>query len=474
MKLNRSAGIWGRFRSTFIGDRAFYIKVLTLIVPIILQNLITNFVNLLDNVMIGQVGTAQMSGVAIANQLIFVANLTVFGGLSGPGIYGAQFFGAGDNDGLRHTLRFKIWTAVVIMAGAIAVFSLGGSRLISLYLTGEGDKSEAAEMLSYGLDYLRIMVWGLIPFALSQAYGGTLRETGEAMLPMKASIAAVFTNLVLNYILIFGKLGFPELGVVGAAIATVISRYVELAIMLIYTRRHIGRFSFIRGLFSSMRVPLELVKNILKKGMPLLVNELLWSLGVTTTTQIFSTCGLNVVAGLNISSTVTNLFNVVFISIGSATAVMVGQALGASDIDRAKSYVWKLIFFNFGVCLVIGAGLGAASPFIPDIYKTTEDVRKLATLFMLTSALYMPINSITHICYFAIRSGGKTIITFLFDSAYTWAVCIPLVYALAHFSGLGIAAIYPLSFLADTVKSVIGIIIVRTGYWAQNVVSPAA
>lgn len=468
------AGVPGRFRRTFIGDRAFYKAVFTLVLPIIVQNTISNFVNLLNNIMVGQVGTAQMSGVAIANQLLFVFNLTIFGGLSGSGIFGAQFFGAGDNEGLRHTFRFKLWTAAVILAGAVAVFLAGGKTLISLYLTGEGNAADAAAMLDYGRSYLKVMLWGLLPFALSQVYSGTLRETGETMLPMKASIAAVFTNLCLNYVLIFGKLGFPVLGVVGAAIATVISRFVELAIIVIYAHRHTEKFPFIVGMYRSLKVPGKLALNIFKRGMPLLVNELLWSLGVTTLTQIFSTRGLNVVAGLNISSTIVNLFNVVFISMGVAVAVMVGQALGAGDIPRARAYVWKLIFFSICTCIVIGGALAAVSPVIPRIYNTTGDVRRLATYFILTSALYMSFNATTHCCYFAIRSGGKTFITFLFDSAYSWVVAVPFAYVLTHFTRLDIFILYPVSYITDAVKCVIGVIIVRTGYWAQNIVASRA
>lgn len=462
---------FSRFRRTCIGDSAFYKAVMALIVPIVVQNTISNFVNLLDNIMVGQVGTAEMSGVAIANQLMFVFNITIFGGLAGAGIYGAQFYGAGDIKGLRSTFRFKIWMAALILAVGTTVFLTGGNSLISLYLTGEGSAADAAAILEFGREYLYIMIWGLLPFALAQVYSSSLRETGETILPMKASIAAVFVNLCLNYVLIFGKLGLPALGVAGAAIATVISRYVELAIIMIFTHRHTIRFPFIKGIYKSLRIPRTLLLKISKKGMPLLVNELLWSLGMTTMMQIFSTCGLGVVAALNISSTTTNLFNVVFISLGSAVAVMAGQALGAGDISRAKSVVWKLIFFSICACLVIGGLLAALSPVIPHIYNTTDEVRQLATHFMITSAVFMAVNATSHCCYFALRSGGKTFITFLFDSVYTWVVAVPFAYVLTHFSRLDIYAIYPISYLAELVKCIFGLLIVRTGIWAQNIVA---
>jgi len=460
-----------RFKRTFIGDREFYKTVISLIVPIIIQNTISNFVNLLDNIMVGQVGTAQMSGVAIVNQLLFVVNLTFFGGLAGPGIYGAQFYGAGDNEGLRNTFRYKLWVIAITLTAAIIIFLAQGDTLISLYLTGKGNPGDAPLILKYGLEYLYIMLWGLLPFALTQAYSSTLRETGETTLPMVASIIAVFTNLIFNYILIFGKFGFPVLGVAGAAIATVISRYTEMAIVMVYTHRHKALFPFMINIYRTVKVPGKLAIKIFMKGMPLLVNELLWSLSVTTFTQIFSTRGLNIIAGINISSTISNLFNVVFISMGSAVAVMAGQTLGAGDIQKAKSHVWKLIFFDVSACVVFGGILFAVAPVIPRIYNTTEDVRSLATHFMRISAVFMGFYGITHCCYFAMRSGGKVLMTFFFDCIYAWLVYIPFAYVLTHFTNLDIYTLYTVCHIPDALKSVIGVLIVRTGRWAQNIVA---
>jgi putative MATE family efflux protein len=465
-----SNNIFNKFRRTFIGDKAFYNTVLALVIPIVVQNTITNFVNLLDNIMIGQVGTVEMSGVAIVNQLMFVFMLTIFGGLGGAGIFGAQYFGAGDIEGHRHTVRFKLITVTVVLVAAITIFLTSGDTLISLFLKGEGNAADAAAMLEHGRVYLKVMLWGLPPFVLSLVYSGTLRETGETILPMKASIAAVFTNLCLNYVLIFGKFGFPEWGVKGAAIATVISRFVELAIIIIFTHRHKERFQFVVGLYRSLRIPASLVKSIFKKGMPLLANEMLWSLSISTLTQIFSTYGLHVVAAMNIGNTIANLFNVVFISMGSAVAVMVGQALGAGDIPRAKGYVWKLIFFSVCTCLAFGTIMLLTAHFIPMIYNTTDDVRALATHFMRVGAVLMPFFAISHCSYFTLRSGGKTMITFMFDSVYSWVFFIPLAYIITNYTKLGIYWAYPLCYLPDIVKSVIGVVIVKTGYWAQNMV----
>jgi putative MATE family efflux protein len=459
-----------RFKRTFIGDRAFYRTVFVIVVPIIIQNSVSNFVNLLDNIMVGQVGTAQLSGVAVANQLLFVFNLCVFGGLAGPGIFGAQYYGAGDMEGLRNTFRIKLWIAASILLISLAIFIGWGDRLILGYLTGEGEAAAAEAILESSRAYLRIMLIGLFPFALTQSYSGTLREAGETMLPMKAGIAAVLTNLCGNWILIYGNLGFPAMGVEGAAIATVLSRFVELSIIVVGTHRS-QRYVFMRGAYRTLKIPAKLLRSVMKKGMPLLVNEALWSMGMAMLMQIYSFRGLMVLAGLNIASTINNLFNVVFLSMGNAVAVMIGQSLGANDMQRARNDVWKLMSFSFFSCVVIGSVLAILSPVFPLIYNTDEDVRFLAARFILTAACIMPVNSIAHACYFTLRSGGSTIITFLFDSVYTWAVNIPFALLLVYGTGLDIMLLYPICQLVEILKSAIGLILVKKGVWIRNIVS---
>ena len=187
----------------FIGDRAFYRRVFGVAIPIIIQSGITNFVSMLDNIMVGQIGTVPMSGVSIVNGILFVFNLCIFGGTAGAGIFTAQFYGSGDDDGIRHTFRFKILLSLVLGFLGIAIFLAGGTSLIGLYLTGEGDAAMASDTLQHGLKYLHVMLWGLIPFALTTTYSSTLRECGESVVPMVGGVVAVFVNLILNYVLIF-------------------------------------------------------------------------------------------------------------------------------------------------------------------------------------------------------------------------------------------------------------------------------
>ena len=464
----------GRLRERMFGDRDFYAQVVAVVVPIIIQNTVSNVVSLLDNVMVGRVGTLQMSAVAIVNQLLFVFNLCIFGGLAGAGIFATQYAGAHDDKGVRDCFRVKWMIALSMLACALVVLIAFPKRLIGMYLAQETAQADAAATLGFGMDYLTVMLWGPLPFGVSQVYASTLREVGETRLPMFASVAAILVNLVFNYFLIFGKCGFPKLGVTGAAIATVLSRYVETAIIMVYTHMKSHHFGFIRGAYRSLRVPKPLMISILCRGTPLLVNEFLWSSGMAVLLQCYSVRGLDVVAACNIATTVSNLFKVVFLSMGNAVAIMVGQALGANDIERAKNCTWRLMTLSVGSNLIMATLLTLFAPAIPNIYNTEPHVRQIATQLIYVVAVMMPAYSFSHCCYFTLRSGGKTIITFLFDSVFTWCVNVPAAWLLAYKTGLGIVPLYFGVQALEMVKVVVGFVLVKKGVWIHNIVAPVA
>lgn len=464
----------GRLRERMFGDRDFYAQVVAVVVPIIIQNTVSNVVSLLDNVMVGRVGTLQMSAVAIVNQLLFVFNLCIFGGLAGAGIFATQYAGAHDDKGVRDCFRVKWMIALSMLACALVVLIAFPKRLIGMYLAQETAQADAAATLGFGMDYLTVMLWGLLPFGVSQVYASTLREVGETRLPMFASVAAILVNLVFNYFLIFGKCGFPELGVTGAAIATVLSRYVETAVIMVYTHMKSHHFGFIRGAYRSLRVPKPLMISILRRGTPLLVNEFLWSSGMAVLLQCYSVRGLDVVAACNVATTVSNLFKVVFLSMGNAVAIMVGQALGANDIERAKNCTWRLMTLSVGSNLIMATLLALFAPAIPNIYNTEPHVRQIATQLIYVVAVMMPAYSFSHCCYFTLRSGGKTIITFLFDSVFTWCVNVPAAWLLAYKTGLGIVPLYFGVQALEMVKVVVGFVLVKKGVWIHNIVAPVA
>jgi len=453
----------------YIGDRAFYRRVLSFVIPILIQNGITNLVSLLDNVMVGTVGSLPMSGVSITNQLMFVFNLCIFGANAGAGIFCAQFHGSGDIDKIRESFRFKLLASLGLTVAGVAVFLTLKTPLVNLYLQGEGNPADAAATLGYSLDYLHVMLWGMLPFALTNVYASTLRETGKTFVPMLAGVIAVFVNLILNYILIFGHFGAPAMGVQGAALATVISRFVELAIVVVWTHVHNLENPYIRGAFRSFYISGQLVGNILRKGMPLLINEFLWGSGTAMLMQCYSTCGLDVVPALNISSTIMNLANVAFMAVGQAVGVLMGQMLGANKPEKEiRDTHAKLTALAIG-CAVVCAGLAASvSGLFPMIYNTTDSVRSLATSMILITCAIIPIGAYTFAAYFTLRSGGQTWIAFLFDGCFIWCCSVATAFVLSRFTDLHILAIYAIVQCLDILRASFGAYLLHKGTWMRN------
>ena len=453
----------------FIGDRAFLRRVLAVALPIMIQNAITTFVSLLDNVMVGQVGTEQMSGVAIINGILFVFNMCVFGAVSGPGIFTAQFYGNDDHDGVRHTFRFKLLIVLALTILGWAVFLFGGGWLVDLYLKGEGDVTAISATKDYAMQYLRIMMLSMLPFALTNAYSGTLRETGQTMVPMVGSCIAVGVNLSLNYVLIFGAFGLPALGANGAAIATVTARFVELAVVAGWTHMNPVKNPFIRGAYRSMRIPGPLFRNICVKGLPLLVNEFLWAYGMASLNQCYSLRGYDVVGAMNITRVLTDLSSVAFMAMGMSVGIIIGQLMGSGASEQeVRDADRKIITIAVLVCFVFGGLMAAFSGVFPLLYDTEDSVRKLATQLICVGAAIMPFNAYTTSAYFTLRSGGKTMVTFLFDSLFVWVIIVPIAFGLSRFTAVPIVPLYIICQGTDLLKCALGWWMIKQGSWIQN------
>lgn len=458
------------FKEKYIGDKAFYKRYILLALPMILQNAITNLVSFLDNIMVGQLGTEQMSGVAIVNQLIFVYNLAIFGAASAASIFGAQYYGKGNHKGHMYSFRFKIYATLLVTILAVVLFLTNGSSLISLYLTDTAGNGATDITLAYGKEYLSIMIVGLFPFAVNQAYSTNIKETGQTMVPMIASFAAVGANAVLDYLLIFGIGPFPKMGVAGAALATVIARYLEAFIVIIWAHVNKEKNRYLSGAFTGFGIPATELKAILVKGFPLMINEILWATGMTAVTQCYSIRGLDVVAGLNISTTITNLFNIVYLQLGACISIVVGQYLGAGKLKDAKDADNKMIAFSVFCCMIMASIMLVMGSVFPNIYNTSPEIKALATQFIRVAAIIMPFCSFSHASYFTLRSGGKTMVTFLFDSVFTWVIVVPTAFVLAHFTGLGIVTIYFLVQATELIKVVIGYCMIKSNVWLVQMV----
>ena len=261
------------------------------------------------------------------------------------------------------------------------------------------------------------------------------------------------------------------MGVKGAALATIIARYLECIIVVIWTHLNSERNKFIVGAYRSPKIPLPVLKAILKKGTPLMINEMLWSTGMTVIVQCYAVRGLEVVAAQNISSTITNLFNIVYIQLGSAISVVVGQLLGAGKLKEAKDADNKMLFFVVAACTGMAALMAVVGRYFPNIYNTEETIKVLARQFIVISALIMPLCAFCHSTYFTLRSGGKTGVTFLFDSVYTWILVIPLAYCLSRFTDWPITVVFFFVQSMEFVKAVIGFFMVKSNVWLVNIVN---
>ena len=454
----------------YVGDKEFYRRIFRISVPMMVANAITNFVSFLDNIMISSIGTEALAGVSIVNQFVFMFQIVIFGAVSAASIFTAQYVGSGDREGVTNTFRFKMYLNLLCGAICIGVFLLFGDGLIQMFLHEGEDTGNLELAMAYAKEYLTITVIGLLPFALSQVYASTMRETGNVIVPMYASIVAVATNCIGNVILIFGLLGAPALGPAGAAIATVISRFLELAILAIYAHLHNETCYYANKCFQTYKIPKDLVGQIMVKGIPIMLNEFFWSLAITMRSQSYSTRGLDAVAAQTIATTVFSVMSVVYMSVGSAIAIIVGNQLGAGEIDEAEDTACKMRSFGVAVGLACGALTAALSPVFPLLFSASEGVTPIARFMLIITGVIMPFASYCHSAYFTLRTGGKVVITVLFDAVWMWACVVPLSVILAQFTSMSIYPLYTLCMMTEVLKATLGMILLKKVKWAQKLV----
>ena len=457
-----------RFKKKYIGDKAFYKRYIFIALPMIIQNFITNFVSFLDNIMVGQLGTEQMTGVAIINQLQFIYALAIFGVAGAASIFGAQYYGKGDHKGHMYTFRFRLYAIALMSVLAILVFILLGDKLVSMYLTA--DSGNGAATLKYAKQYMYIILIGFVPFALTQTYASIVKETGQTLIPMLAGLAGVIINAVLDFVFIFGVGFIPAMGVKGAAIATVVARFIECFTVVSWAHANRAKNLYLEGAYSGVGLPFDLFKRITIKGTPLIINEILWASGMTALTQSYSVRGLEIVASINIANTINNLFNIVFIQLGACISIIVGQYLGAGELEEAKDADNKMIAFSVFCCVIMAIAMMAVGRFFPNLYNTSDYIREIATDFIYVQAFMMPFFAYSHATYFTLRAGGKTIVTFLFDCVFTWVIVVSCAYVLTRYTTLGIVTVYILVNATEFIKNAMGYFMVKSNVWLNKLV----
>ena len=449
---------------TLFGTKEFYKKVAIIAIPIVLQQLIIASVNLVDNLMVGQLGEPSINAVTIVNQLNFVVMIVTFGVMGGAGIFTAQFFGAKKQEELKMSYRYKMAAAVLFSSTAFLLFILFGQTMIGWF-------ASKSETIALGMDYLRIVQFGVFPFIISLAITTTFRETGTTKPLLYISLFALILNAAINYVLIFGYLGFEPMGVRGAAIGTVIARYIEMG--LLYMLMIVKRAPFFAKLFTIFCIPKSLTKKISLKALPLTINEVFWSVGQTMFIFAFSLRGETALAAMNVNNAVSQIVFVTFSGIATAVAVMVGNTLGENKLDEAKSNAYKLMMVAFLSAVVVGSLLFIMAPFVVGLYDISDKTYTWALITTRYNSVLICLYSVNVAIYFTLRSGGDMRSTVYADAGFTWVIMVPLALILAYFTNLDVTWLFLLVKGTELLKFFYALGLIKKKRWLQNLANEA-
>jgi putative MATE family efflux protein len=442
-------------------DKDFYKNLFAIAIPIMLQNLINSFVNVLDTVMIGRLGTVEIAAVGLGNNVFFFYMIILFGNCSGGAVFIAQFWGKRDTGGIRKTVG--LCCAFSFILGGI--FTLAAAmipdRIMGIY---SADKA----VIEAGAQYLRYLAPSFLPFALAQVLVLSLRSIEQVKTPMVTTLAALSINGVLNWLLIFGIGPFPALGVAGAALATTVSRITETLLLVGISRRK--RFPVIGPLREMCAFNRAFIGRFAQIVAPIMVNEFIWSLGVAAQNIIFARTHTDAIAAFNITGTVSQLTWVLFIGLGNGVGVLIGKKIGEGDHAGARDYALKIIFFAPLAALGAAAALIPISFLTPLIFRVNETVLRTASQMLFILAAMYPcrafnMSMVVGIC----RAGGDTVFCAVYDVAFMWLIALPA----AALASLVFHAPFWLSYLLllseEFFKMAAGIWRFRSGKWLHDV-----
>ena len=450
------------------GSKKFYVSALSIALPIMLQQLIQSMVSLIDNFMVSGLGDVSMSGVNVAGQVLFVFMVYLNAISMAGGIFLTQFFGAGDKAGMGQAFRFKLIMGLAAFVPYLLVCIVFPRQVLSLMLIGN---SQASLILDEGVRYIRIMFFTGIPMTFSFSIASSLRDIGKVRIPLYVTIVATLTNTALNWLLIYGNLGFPKMGVRGAALATVIARLLELVIFIVVYVKKKPDFAIKPADFPKLNI--RQFKETLKKGSLVLFCEMVWVFSETLTTAIYNgRGGAEVVSGMAASFSVANLFFVAFGGIYSATGVILGKTLGAGKLERArKEKTWLLsgsavfgiimMIFGFGTTLIVPVVYGRLS------HNAIVICRNMVILMSVFMPVWVYMNSQMAVA----RAGGDTAMGAYADSTITLFVMIPLVLCLGIFTDIGPVMLYMFIKLLDLIKVAIFHVWLKKERWLRNLSS---
>ena len=441
---------------------AFLKPLFTIAVPIILQNFLSSFVNMLDTIMVGQLGSVEIAAVGLGNQIFFLMNMVLFGTVSGGSIFISQYWGKKDMDGVHRTLGITLIISAVVSVLFFLVAFFAPEMCLSFY-------SDDPELIAIGADYLKTVSFSYLFIGLGFPFAHAERSTERVKLPMIATFASVIVNCVLNYLLIFGVGDcIPAMGVVGAAIATVVSRIIELILLVVVP--FVKKYEIAAAPARYFRRQQGFMSQYIKICLPVLLNETLWGLGTTMQNVIYGHAGTDIVAAMNITSTIGNLVWTFFIGTGNATGIILGKRIGEGKYDEARTLAKKYTAFNAGAGVLLGLLLFPLSLVLPYVFNVEPEVMHMAlTMVYLSIALYPFSASNMTMVVGVCRSGGDTIYALFMDVGFLWILAIPLGFAGVYAWQLPYWALYLCVRSDEVFKCTMGVIRLLSGRWLNDV-----
>ena len=437
--------------------KGFYSTLVTIAIPISLQNLLANFVNMLDTVMIGRLGGTEIAAVGLGNQIFFILNMILFGIASGGGVFIAQYWGKKDERGIKQSLGIILLLSVIVSALFMILSLVIPHQLISLF-------SPDPEVIRIGGDYLRIVCLSYIITAINFSFTQAFRCTERVKLPLVCSAVSLVTNAGSNYVLIF----IVGWGVKGAALATVFSRVVEFFILMIWAYSH--KYEACGKLREMLSIPKEFFARYFKIATPVIINETFWGLGISVRSSIFAHAGTNAITAFQITNTISQLTWVFCMGFGNGIGVLIGKRIGEKRILEARGYAMRSMWFTPLIGAVVGVLLLPLSMLLPVFFKVEPDVLQMATYMLWILIAIYPFNSfcmdwVVGVC----RAGGDTVFTAVVELCTLWMVAIPLGYLALYVLHLNAVWIYVFVMSEGIVKAVIGAFRVAGGKWLHEV-----
>ncbi|HCO73637.1 multidrug transporter MatE [Clostridium sulfidigenes] len=444
-------------------DKKFYKMVLFLALPIILQNLIASSVNMLDTLMIGRVGEVELAAVGIANQFYFIFSLFIMGISSGCAVFIAQLWGKRDKNNIQKVLGIGIISSVLITTVFNLVGVLFPEKIISIF-------NIDPQVIKIGSSYLKIVCFSYIFTAISFNYAAALRSVENTVLPMIASFLGLVVNGVLNTVLIFGLLGFPAMGVRGAAIATIIARGSECALLVLYTYTSKNILAAkAKDLFNITR---ELTKSVFVTMIPVLLNEACWGLGNLTYAVIYGRIGTQATASIQICTTIFNLFMIITFGLANVAVVVIGKEIGAGREKRGLLYARRLCVVSLITGVILAVVLAITSPIVLTVFKVSEEVLRNSLRILYVYSALMPLRVFTVILVVGIlRGGGDAKYGAIVQGITLWGIGIPLSFVAAFILHLPIYLVVSVTAAEEIVKCIIVVRRYRSNKWINNIVN---